>query len=92
MNKRQAFLTAALGGILMAGASINGATKIKDHMKADKGKMVEGKCMGVNACKGKGDCGGKSHECAGKNACKGKGWNKMSKADCVKQKGKFVKS
>ena len=41
-----------------------------------------GQCHGVNACKGKGDCGGKGNECAGENSCEGKGWLKMPQSDC----------
>ncbi len=48
-----------------------------------------GKCMGVNSCKGQGDCGGKTHECAGKNSCAKMGWKKMSKKDCDAQGGSF---
>jgi hypothetical protein len=51
---------------------------------AHAGDTAVGQCHGVNACKGKADCQGKSNECEGKNACKGKGWVKMSKADCEK--------
>ena len=32
------------------------------------------KCMGGNACKGKGACATGDHSCAGQNSCKGKGW------------------
>ena len=44
-------------------------------------------CYGVNACKGKGDCGGKGHSCAGENACKGKGYLKLDKETCLKVNG-----
>ena len=47
-------------------------------------------CEGVNECKGKGECGGASHDCAGKNGCKGKGWVEMSPDDC-KGKGGTAK-
>ena len=48
------------------------------------------KCAGINACQGKGQCGGAGHACAGKNACKGKGWVKVSKADCSSKGGKAM--
>ncbi len=44
-------------------------------------------CYGINACKGKGDCGGKGHSCAGENACKGKGYLKLDKETCLKIQG-----
>ncbi len=77
MNKT--LVTAALSGLLLAaGTAVSTAP------------MTEGKCFGINACKGKGDCGGKGHDCAGKNSCKGKGWKKMTKAQCEAKKGKFA--
>lgn len=47
------------------------------------------KCEGVNECKGKGECGGATHDCAGKNACKGKGWIETSEAECKAKGGKI---
>ena len=47
----------------------------------------QARCYGINACKGKGDCGGKGHSCAGENACKGKGYLKLDKETCLKIQG-----
>jgi len=47
----------------------------------------EAHCYGINACKGKGDCGGKGHSCAGENVCKGKGYLKLDKETCLKIQG-----
>lgn len=47
----------------------------------------EGRCYGVNACKAKGDCGGKGHGCAGENSCKAKGYLKIDKDTCLKING-----
>jgi uncharacterized membrane protein len=44
-------------------------------------------CYGINACKGKGDCGGKGHSCAGENTCKAKGYLKLDKETCLKIQG-----
>jgi len=44
-------------------------------------------CYGINACKAKGDCGGKGHSCAGENACRGKGYLKLDKETCLKIQG-----
>lgn len=49
----------------------------------------KGECHGINACKGKGECGGPGYGCAGNNSCKGKGWISLSEADCKAKKGKF---
>jgi len=65
-------LGAAVAGIL--GGVVAGP------VAAAKSKDVE--CQGVNACKGKGSCGGAQHSCAGQNACKGQGWVKVSKDVC----------
>ncbi len=47
-------------------------------------------CYGINACKGKGDCGGKGHTCAGENTCKGKGYIKLDRETCLKIQGARV--
>lgn len=85
--KKEMMLSAVVAGILAAGSMAraqSGETATTDH------KANEYKCEGANACKGKGECGGKNpdgtgHECAGKNTCKGAGWiNTKTKADCDK--------
>jgi hypothetical protein len=50
---------------------------------------AKGECHGINACKGKGDCGGPGYGCAGNNSCKGKGWLSMTEAQCKEKKGTF---
>ncbi|MBI3571872.1 MAG: hypothetical protein HY082_12370 [Gammaproteobacteria bacterium] len=54
----------------------------------------EGKvnCMGVNGCKGKGDCATASNACKGQNGCKGKGMMEMSAKDCKAKGGKYEMS
>jgi hypothetical protein len=44
-------------------------------------------CLGINACKGKGDCKTASNACKGMNACKGKGMVVMSSVKECKDKG-----
>ena len=53
----------------------------------------EGKvhCTGVNACKGKSDCGTASNACKGQNQCKGKGMKEMSAKECKDKGGKVDK-
>jgi len=86
-SKQSVFLVgAALAGMLVAAGCSS-----KSEVKSSTGgaRAVMGECHEINACKGKGECGGAGHMCAGKNACKGKGWLKMSKHDCAKKGGKF---
>ncbi len=46
-------------------------------------------CLGVNACKGKGDCKTASNACKGMNSCKGKGMIVMSAKECTAKHGKI---
>lgn len=80
MVKKSYLIAAAVSGLVMA----SGCTSSQPSADA-----AQGQCHGVNACKGTGDCGGKTHACHGKNACKGKGWKKMSQADCEAEGGTF---
>lgn len=74
LNKKKMLLAASVAG-LVAVAGLGATTAVY----AD-----DVNCMGVNACKGMGDCGGKASSCAGKNACKGQGWVKTSTEVCTK--------
>lgn len=49
----------------------------------------EGKCMGVNACKGQGACKTAQNDCKGQNACKGKGFLVMTDTACAEAGGEF---
>jgi uncharacterized membrane protein len=84
MNSKSSLTAAALAAIALASAC------------AHNGKMAgapsgaKGQCWGVNACKGKGACGGPDgHACAGQNTCKGQGWLNLTKADCDGKHGTF---
>jgi hypothetical protein len=57
---------------------------------ASAGESTEGKCMGVNACKGHSDCKTAKNECAGHNACKGQGFVMMDEKTCEQLGGDFV--
>lgn len=48
-----------------------------------------GKCHGVNSCKGKTACATAEGACSGTNSCKGKGWLPMDKKACEEKEGKF---
>jgi len=89
MNNKKLVIAAAITGMIAAGSLSLAPTA----QAAEKGE-----CHGVNACKGKGECGGKGHACAGKNECAGKGWKQLSKQECeaailkaAKEKGMFFK-
>ena len=75
------------GGLLLGSQAYANDGKAK--AKADDHHDEQGKCWGVNACKGKGKCGGRGATCAGHNACKGKGWVKKTHHDCTEAKGEF---
>ena len=63
-------------------------SETKSPMKTPAKKANTVHCLGVNACKGTGECAveGK-HGCTGQNACKGQGWTSLTKKACKKQKG-----
>jgi len=88
MNK-STLVAAAITGLMMTAVGCSSTPKSSSGGGSD---MAQGECHGVNACKGKGECGGAGHSCAGKNSCKGKGWVKMSKADCNSKGGAFKAS
>jgi len=85
MNKNSLLIGAALMGILSATA----CKKESSQMTPTPGVAGNGKCFGVNSCKGKGECSAQGHDCAGLNSCKGQGWMEMSPADCTAKNGKF---
>ena len=72
-NKKNALIVASVAGLL----AISGFAMAKTALAEDSVN-----CAGVNACSGKGQCGGKDHACAGKNSCKGKGVVMVSKTAC----------
>lgn len=69
---------AVLTGMALAG-SISAGTLTEE----------KGKCYGVNACKGQGECGTKENGCAGQNSCKGKAWISLTKKECEAKGGTF---
>lgn len=78
MTKSNLFLSAAVVGLLSAGAAQVSVAADSKMMAAPKGH-----CVGANACKGHGGCKQEGkNECAGKNGCKGKGFVEKTKAEC----------
>jgi hypothetical protein len=50
---------------------------------------TEGKCFGVNGCKGQGACKTSQNDCKGMNACKGHGFLVMTDTECAEKGGDF---
>ena len=92
MNKLVGSVIASSAAMLFtAGTVIAQDSKPADDAASKPAKPDVVKCVGINACKAKGQCGGTpgaDHQCAGKNACKGKGWIKVSPAECKEKGGK----
>ncbi len=57
-------------------------------MAANAGTL-NGKCMGVNSCKGHSACKTATSSCKGLNSCKGKGFLEMTRAECDTADGNF---
>ena len=84
MDSKNLLLAAALSGLALT-ATANEASK--DAPK--EAKAVEGKCIGINSCKGTSACHSEKNACGGMNSCKGKGWLKASEKECKEKKGTF---
>ncbi len=83
ISKKSLLTSAALTGLLLAAGCAHQGGGYDGYGGYGNGAHAAlGQCHGVNACKGKGDCGGKTNECAGENSCEGKGWIKMLKSMC----------
>jgi len=81
-------LLAAAVASMFAGAAFAGDKMMPKKDAKDTAAQI--KCTGVNECKGKGACGGASHDCAGQNECKGKGWVTLTDKDCKAKGGTVV--
>lgn len=86
MDSKNLLLAAAISGLAMT-ASANEAAKTAAPAK--EAKAVEGKCFGVNSCKGTSACHSEKNACGGQNTCKGKGWLKSTEKECKDKKGTF---
>ncbi len=98
LKQNSLLMSAAIAGMISAAGCTSGQKSPEEaEMKSLKDAKVvdapaapeKGECHGINACKGKGECGGPGYGCAGNNACKGKGWLSLSEPDCVEKKGTF---
>lgn len=81
----------ALAAVALLCSPALAADKSKPAPKKDDKATAQVRCEGVNECKGKGACGGKSGtSCAGTNECKGKGWVLVTEKECKDKKGKIL--
>ena len=90
MNKLKR--TSALALAAAAAALLSSCATMEDtgaKLKNMTTASVEGKCTGINSCKGKSACATATSSCAAQNSCKGKGWVKSSKSDCDTKGGSF---
>jgi hypothetical protein len=86
-NNQNMLIAAAVASLFAGGAFADPKTPAK---KDAKDTVAQVKCTGVNECKGKGACGGATHDCAGHNECKGKGWVTLAEKDCKAKGGTVV--
>lgn len=86
--KKTPFVLAAAAATLLAGCSTMGAGNGAET------QLAEGKCYGLNSCKGQGSCSSASsaNACKGLNSCKGQGWLAAIEADCDTKGGRFEPS
>jgi hypothetical protein len=81
MTMKGALVAASVAGLFASAFPlVASADKAADNVK----------CMGINACSGKGSCKSANNACAGKNGCKGKGITATTSADCKAKKGTVV--
>lgn len=85
MDSKNLLLAAAFSGLALT-ATANDAKNAEAPKEA---KSVEGKCFGINSCKGTSACHSEKNTCAGQNSCKGSGWLKMTEKVCKDKKGTF---
>ena len=88
---RRSFMKSKLLCAALAGLALASNSHATETPKAET-KAPMGECYGVNECKGKGQCGTKTHSCAGQNACKGQGWITMTEKVCKEKKGQWKKA
>ena len=77
-------LATAAAALFLSGAAMTAAP--------NQAQAADGvKCMGINSCKGHGECKTANNECKGLNGCKGKGWITVGTAEECADKGGTLK-
>lgn len=82
-------LAAAAAALFVAGCSKPAETPTGTPASVETPGAV--KCLGINECKGQGQCGVPGgHACAGQNECKGKGWLQVPAEECTSKGGQVL--
>lgn len=76
---------------------VAGCSKSTEQVPAESpaSSVTQGavKCLGINECKGQGQCGVPGgHACAGQNECKGKGWVQVTADECTSKGGQVLEA
>jgi hypothetical protein len=87
MNRgsKGAVIASAVAALFLASAAF--AQESASGASGSAQPQAKVKCIGANACKGKGSCKSAQNDCKGQNACKGKGFVTTSSEDECTQKG-----
>ncbi len=87
MNRTTRGALIALGvAALFATGQAQATEQDADTKKSD----AKVRCVGINECKGKGECAGAGNSCGGMNECKGKGVVTTTEEECKQKGGKVV--
>jgi hypothetical protein len=90
VRKTTSFALAAAAAALLSGCgTMSGSDTMGSDTMQKTTAAVDGKCFGINSCKGQGACAGAANACAGQNSCKGQGWVKAMQSDCETKGGRF---
>lgn len=89
MNRTTRGALIALG---VAALFTAGQANASQHDADANAQKTDGKvrCVGINECKGKGECAGAGNSCGGMNECKGKGVVTTTEDECKQKGGKVV--
>lgn len=83
MNNLKSGLAIATAAAALMSAGLLASPTV---MAADGGV----KCVGINSCKGHGECKTAKNECKGLNSCKGQGWSMAKSAKACTDAGGTV--
>lgn len=87
VKKTSSALLSTAAAALLAAAPLTASAQDEDLGVDD---TIEGKCWGVNSCKGHSSCKGATNACQGQNSCKGNGFLILSLRSCEEVGGDFA--
>lgn len=87
VKKTSSALLSTTAAALLAVAPLTASAQ--DEL-SDVDGAIEGKCWGVNACKGHSSCKGATNACQGQNSCKGSGFLVLPLRSCIEVGGDFA--